>query len=136
MAEPNSTVPVNIVKGVAVLLVCQLAGEAVVTVAREFFPFIAFPGPVIGMALLFAWLAWRRDADPDLEASGQGLLRNLSLLFVPATVGFVQHGAILAQYGLIIITTLVISAAITLTVTALTFQFVAKWQGIGDDDEL
>lgn len=136
MAEKDSSLPVNIVKGVSILLACQLAGEASMTVAREFFPFVSFPGPVVGMALLFLWIVWRHGPERDLEASGLGLLRNLSLLFVPATVGFVQHGAILAQYGLIILTALVASAAITLAVTALTFQLVAKWQGIGDEDEL
>lgn len=118
------------------LLGCQLAGEAIVTVARQFFPFVAFPGPVIGMALMFAWLVWRRGPDRDLEATGLGILRNLSLLFVPATVGFIQHGDILARYGLVIVTALVISAAVTMAVTALTFQAVAKWQKIDDDDQL
>lgn len=136
MAEPTTPPSINLVQGVAILLGCQLAGEALVTVARQFFPFVAFPGPVVGLALLFGFLVWRRGPDRDLEGAGLGLLRNLSLLFVPATVGFVQHGDLLARYGLIIITALVLSAALTMAVTALTFQFVAKRLGIGDDDEL
>lgn len=135
-SPPDANLPLNLVQGASILLGCQLAGEAIVTVAREFFPFVAFPGPVIGMALLFGLLLWRRTVDRDLEGTGLGILRNLSLLFVPATVGFIQHGEILARYGLIIITALLISAALTMTVTALTFQYVAKRQGIGDDDEL
>lgn len=136
MAEPTAPPPINLVQGVAILLGCQLAGEALVTVARQFFPFAAFPGPVVGLVLLFLFLVWRRGPDRDLEGAGLGILRNLSLLFVPATVGFVQHGEMLARYGLIVITALVISAALTMAVTALTFQFVAKRLGIGDDDEL
>jgi holin-like protein len=135
MAAPDN-LPINIIQAAGILLGCQLVGEAVVTVARQFFPFVAFPGPVVGMALLFAFLVWRRGPDRDLEATGLGILRNLSLLFVPATVGFIQHGEILARYGLIVITALLISAALTLTVTALTFQAIAKWQGIDDDDQL
>lgn len=136
MIEPSPPPPINLVQGAAMLLGCQLVGEAIVTVARQFFPFVAFPGPVIGMALMFGWLVWRRGPDRDLEATGLGILRNLSLLFVPATVGFIQHGEILARYGLIIVTALVVSAAVTMTVTALTFQLVAKWQKIDDDDQL
>lgn len=136
MADTSPTLPVNLIKGAALLLACQLAGEAAVTVARQFFPVVAFPGPVVGMALMFGWLALRRGPDRDLEATGLGILRNLSLLFVPATVGFIQHGEILARYGMIIVTALIISAALTMAVTALTFQAVAKWQKIDDADQL
>lgn len=136
MSDQPGNPPLNIVQGLGVLLVCQLAGESIVRILHQYFPLIAFPGPVVGMALLFLWLVWRRGPDRDLEAAGSGILRNLSLLFVPATVGFVQHGEFLARYGLVMIATLLISAALTLAVTALTFQFVAKRLGIGDDDEL
>lgn len=136
MPESPEKPPLDLVFALTLLLCCQLAGEIVVTTMRQFFPVIAFPGPVVGMLLMFLYLVWRRGPDTHLEATGLGILRNLSLLFVPATVGFVQQGELLARYGLIVVTALVISAALTMTVTALTFQFVAKRLGIGDDDEL
>lgn len=136
MPESPEKPPINIVQALTLLLGCQLAGEVIVATVRQFFPVVAFPGPVVGMLLMFLYLMWRGGPDRNLEATGLTILRNLSLLFVPATVGFVQQGELLARYGLIVITALVISAALTMTVTALTFQFVAKRLGIGDEDEL
>ena len=136
MAQPASNPPVNVIQAVTILLGCQLAGEAIVTVANQLFPFFSFPGPVIGMALFFLLLLWRGGPDTNLEATGGTILRNLSLLFVPAAVGIVQQGDLLAEYGLILAVTLVCSALLTLIVTATVFQFIAKRMQIGDDDEL
>jgi holin-like protein len=136
MAQPASAPPVNVIQAVTMLLGCQLAGEAIVTVANQFFPFLSFPGPVVGMALFFLLLLWRGGPDANMEATGGAILRNLSLLFVPAAVGIVQQGELLAEYGPILIVTLVTSALLTLIVTATVFQFIAKRMSIGDDDEL
>ena len=68
-----------------VLLVCQLAGEVAARALH-----LPLPGPVIGMALLFAALC----TVPRLSAitpTARGLLSHLSLLFVPAGVGVVGH---------------------------------------------
>ena len=73
--------------GLAVLLSCQLAGEAT---ARLFG--LPVPGPVLGMALLFVILLRRGNAAPgDLGTTADALLRVLGLLFVPAGVGVVLH---------------------------------------------
>lgn len=72
------------------LLVFQLVGEGLARALH-----LPLPGPVIGMALLFAALC----ALPRLAAiapTAQVLLANLSLLFVPAGVGVVGH---LATFG-------------------------------------
>lgn len=136
MAETPGSAPVNFIQAVAILLGCQLVGEAVVTTARQLLPFFTFPGPVVGMVLFFLLLLWRKGPDRHLEATGGAILRNLSLLFVPAAVGIVQQGDLLAQYGLILLVSLLVSAVLTLIVTATVFQFVAKRMNIGDDDEL
>ena len=67
------------------------------------------PGPVIGMALLFALMILRdRYAglargplrDKAVEGTAKGMLAHLSLLFVPVGVGVMTHLGLLNQYGL------------------------------------
>lgn len=74
------------------LLVCQLAGELLVAALG-----IPVPGPVAGMAALFILLVVRGGIPDDLAIAGDGLLRHLSLLFVPAGVGISAHLALLER---------------------------------------
>lgn len=119
--------PIGIVRALTLLLACQLAGEVLVAAARQVVPGVAFPGPVVGMGLLFAVLVLRRGAGRSLEATGGALLRNLSLLFVPAAVGIVQQGDVLATFGLPLIVALLASTVLTLVVTVYAFLAVARW---------
>ena len=64
---------------IAALLVCQLTGEAVVRAAD-----LPFPGPVVGMILLFILMLARAPLPGALGNTADGLLQHLSLLFVPA----------------------------------------------------
>jgi holin-like protein len=116
------------VQAFAVLLVCQLMGEGIVHVTGA-----PVPGPVIGLVLLAAGLTWRQrhGGGPPLRETplGQvagGLLGHLSLLFVPAAVGIVQQGGVLAANGLSIVVALVVSTVLTLAVTAAVFVWAAR----------
>lgn len=82
------------IRGFLVLLLCQLAGEAIARALD-----IPVPGGVIGMLLLFLGLLLRRGVPAELEQASQGLLRNLALYFVPASVGIMTMGPLLAQEG-------------------------------------
>jgi len=68
------------------LLLCQLAGELLVRSLA-----LPIPGPVAGMALLFAGLLVRGSVPEALDRVGSTLLAHLSLLFVPAGVGVITH---------------------------------------------
>jgi holin-like protein len=136
MANSPDSGPINFIRAVTVLLACQLVGEAIVTAVHHQLPFVTFPGPVVGMVLFFLYLLWRKGPDRHMEATGGAILRNLSLLFVPAAVGIVQQGDLLSEYGVILVVSLLTSAILTLLVTATVFQFVAKRMNIGDSDEL
>jgi holin-like protein len=125
MADNTHGKPLNIVGALAILLVCQLAGETVVVAARQLVPAFAFPGPVVGMAILFVWLALRGGPDRPLDATAGGILRNLSLLFVPAAVGVVQYWPVLVDYGLALVVALVVSTVLTLLVTVGVFVALA-----------
>lgn len=126
--------PLNVVQALAVLLCCQLAGEVLVTAARQVSAAFAFPGPVVGMALFFVLLLWRGGPNASLDATGGAILRNLSLLFVPAAVGIVQQGGLLSTHGLALLAAVLLSTVLTLLVTVGTFIAVARLLKIGADE--
>ena len=80
---------------ITALLVCQLVGELF---ARGLH--LPVPGPVLGMILLLIGLLLRDRGDqapPALDQVADALLGNLGLLFVPAGVGVVLYGPLLAR---------------------------------------
>jgi holin-like protein len=101
----------------ALLLVVQLIGEAIVAAAD-----LPVPGPVVGMALLFAGLAVR-DAlagggvPEGLERTAGALLQHLSLLFVPAGVGVVLYLSVLREEWLPIAVAVVAGTMLAIAVT-------------------
>lgn len=107
------------------LLVCQLTGE-IITRALH----LPLPGPVMGLMLLFGVLVWRgqrgRSVPPALETAANGLLRNLSLLFIPASVGVMQYLTLLRQLALPIAVAIVASTALALAITAVTFSVLSR----------
>jgi putative effector of murein hydrolase LrgA (UPF0299 family) len=109
------------ITALATLLVSQLAGEAIVRLAS-----LPIPGPVVGMLLLSALMVARMPLSPALGATADGLLRHLSLLFVPAGAGVVQHLDRLGTDAVRLLAVVVLATAVTLTVTALVFELVAR----------
>jgi putative effector of murein hydrolase LrgA (UPF0299 family) len=76
-----------VLKGVLVLLACQLVGEVVVRLVG-----LELPGPVLGMLLFLVVLRVRRPRPSSGLVRGPGLLlSHLQLLFVPAGVGVVVY---------------------------------------------
>jgi holin-like protein len=119
-----------VIQAIAILLLCQLAGE---TLARGLN--IPMPGPVIGLVLLLAGLAIaalrgaaspHTVADTDLGRTTGALLQNLSILFVPAGVGVIDHLDLLSRYGVALAVSLVVSTVLTLMVTALVFVGIKR----------
>ena len=116
------------IAAIATLLACQLAGEILVRALA-----LPLPGPVAGFGLMFGILFWRGrrvaedNAVPDaLGRASDALLRNLSLLFVPASVGVVQYLGLLRAEAGPIAAAIVVSTLATLAVTAVTFRFVSR----------
>jgi holin-like protein len=98
-------------RGVAVLLLFQLAGEVIARAAG-----IPVPGPVAGMVLLLATLQLRGPGE-ELRVASSGLLSHLSLLFVPAGVGVVLHAPRLAAHWPALALSLVVSTVATIAVS-------------------
>jgi holin-like protein len=112
---------------ITLLLVYQLVGEIVVVALG-----LPIPGPVIGMALLFATLVARGRADDGLRQTANGLLRHLSLLFVPAGVGVMAHLGRLTDEWWPIAVSLVVSTLVTIAVTAVVMRALLARRSRGD----
>ena len=107
--------------GLVWLLVFECAGEALARLLS-----LPIPGPVVGMVLLFVTLRVRGNVPEGLGSAAGGLARHLSLLFVPAGVGVMVYTARLENEGVAIAAALLISAPLTLAVSAVTFNALAR----------
>jgi holin-like protein len=102
------------IRGLLVLLSCQLVGEFVVTSLG-----VPVPGPVVGMVILFIALRLRRPGPrSSVVKTADGLLSHLQLLFVPAGAGVVAYLPLLAGAWLPILGALVIGWLAALVTTA------------------
>jgi holin-like protein len=105
------------------IFVCQLAGE-LVAVATGW----PVPGPVIGMVLLLVGLVLHGRVPDECGSVADSLLSNLSLLFVPAGVGVMQHARLIGHELLPISVALLVSTVLTIAVTGLIMAWLDTTQ--------
>ncbi|WP_251978022.1 CidA/LrgA family protein [Salinicola avicenniae] len=111
----------SLIIGMSLLLGCQFCGEVISRALS-----LPIPGPVLGMLILLIGLIVRGSVPDSLRTMGEGLLKYLTLLFVPAGVGLIQHfGLISRELGVLAIT-LVVSTAVTLLVTSQTLHRLTR----------
>ncbi len=103
----------SILRGFTLLLLLQLAGEAL---SRGLSLPIA--GPIVGFVLALIALAWLPPIRVALKAAADSILPHLSLLFVPAGVGVVLFLKELAQDGFALTVAIIASTWVGLAVTA------------------
>lgn len=108
-------------RSLTTLLLCQFVGE-VIGRALE----LPLPGPVIGLVLLLGLLVVRHGPDEAMRSTSNGLLRHLSLLFVPAGVGVVTQLDALAQDWVAIGGAVLVSTALGLVVTGVVMQSLSR----------
>ena len=122
----------RIVSGLTVIFGCQLLGELIVAATD-----LPLPGPVLGMLLLFVGLVVRGEVPAAVATLSDALLRNLSLLFVPAGVGVMLHVALIEREWIGVSVALVGSSAFTVVVTAALMaglgRLVRKSEGEGEE---
>ncbi len=111
------------VQGFLILLLCQLAGEWLMVWLG-----IPIPGPVAGMLILLIGLMIYGKVPDFLRVPAEGLIRHLSLLFIPAGVGLMVFAQLLSDYWLLVLLSLVISTFLTLFLTAWMMQKLEQRQ--------
>lgn len=111
--------------GLTTLLLFQCAGEVLVRALK-----LPFPGPVLGMLLLLiAMLARGRQPPAGLREAAHGILRHLSLLFLPAGVGVMLYYRSLTAAPVSMLVVLIVSTVATIAATALTIQWISRRTG-------
>ena len=117
-------------QGLTWLLMLQLGGEILTRLLN-----LPFPGPVIGMVLLWPALGVPSIRGPVTEAA-RFLLAHLSLLFVPVGVGVITHLDVLSHYGLRLVAVIALSTWAGLIVSALVLRALLRGRVEDDQQEL
>ena len=106
------------------LLSFQLLGLVLVTALN-----LAIPEPVVGLVLMFLWIHFKAPMPSELGSLCEGLLKHLSLLFVPAAVGLLTYVDLLAAHWMPVFLALLISTPLSIAAGAWTFAKLAKLSG-------
>lgn len=120
----------SLIVGMSILLGCQFLGEVISRALA-----LPVPGPVLGMLVLLIGLMIRGSVPNSLRLMGEGLLKYLTLLFVPAGVGLIQHFDLIGREFWILAITLVVSSAVTILVTSQVLQRVARRTGMNQESD-
>ncbi|GAB4268621.1 MAG: CidA/LrgA family protein [Pararhodobacter sp.] len=115
------------IRALTVILCCQLAGDAVARALG-----LPIPGPVLGMALLWAGMSVSSALAALVRPAGEGILRHLSLLFVPAGVGVIGHAHALGPQALGLGVAILASTALAIAAGSCAFVLVARLIGSVD----
>ncbi len=107
------------IHAISLVLGMQLAGEGLARLLG-----LGIPGPVIGLVALALLLALVPTLRAVVAPLATTLLGHLSLLFVPAAVGLIQHLGVFASDFWPLIIILSVSTLATLIVSALVFVAV------------
>lgn len=99
------------------LFALSLAGQFVVHALH-----LPIPGSLVGMVALFVLLTIGAVRVSWFERTGSFLIKHLAFFFIPITVGLMDAGAVLAESGVVIMATLILSGAIGLSASALICQ--------------
>lgn len=97
--------------GFAILLAFLFAGDWIADAAR-----LPLPGSVVGMLMLAAALRLGWIPERAVQPAAELLIRNMALLFVPAGVGLMAYGGLLAREWLPIVAASVASTVAVLLV--------------------
>ena len=79
---------VKIIEQLFFILLFSLIGEVVAVLLS---PYIAVPGPVMGMLILFAAIHFGWIKKSSIKMVGTWLTDNMAIFFVPAGVGLMTH---------------------------------------------
>lgn len=119
-ARPRGA-PMPLALALCAILALQAAGEWLVRSAG-----IAFPGPLVGMLLLFVVLRIADGPDPALERTADTLVGHLGLFFVPAGSGIVAAWAMIERDAPALLLAVVGSTLGAAVVTSMLVMLLAR----------
>lgn len=114
-------------RGLAILLSCQLLGELVVRVSNW-----PVPGNVLGMVLLLLALLLEVVKLEWVTEAAELLLSHMALLFIPVGVAVMLYFELLAREWLPILAATILSTFVVIAVTGLVTTWLAGDQCDGE----
>ena len=113
---------IRIIAQVGLLYLFYLVGDYV----QKLFH-LPIPGSIVGLLLLFILLLCKVVPVSWIENGAVSVLSYLPLFFIPATAGIIDHLGIFSGRGLLLITILILSTALTIGAAAHSSQWLAGW---------
>jgi holin-like protein len=117
------------VRGLTFLLLFQFSGEAFSRLLD-----LPIPGNVLGMGFLLIGLTTKLVDVKWFEEAAELLLSNMALFFVPAGVGVMVYGELIAAEWLPITVATVLSTFVVMAVTGKIAQSMESSSDDGDED--
>jgi len=96
---------------------------------------LAIPGSIIGLILLFICLALKIIPVKLVESGAGFLLSVLTLFFIPATVGIMNHPSLLSIQGAMLALAVMLSTILAIIITGTAGQFFEKRTQKRKDDK-
>lgn len=87
---------------------------------------LPIPGSILGILYLFLAFKWHVLEPNKVATTGNFLLNNLAILFVPAGVGLLDYFEQISGIWLILLGTVVCCSVVTLAVTGKTTEVIIK----------
>ena len=110
--------------GFSGLLLCQFLGELLVKTTH-----LPVPGPVAGMVIMLVALMIIGRVPDGIRLASEGLLKYLTLLYVPAGVGVMVHFDLIGNNFAAIAVTLVVSTIVTQLATLYCLAWMKRRNG-------
>jgi len=117
----------KIIGQLAIILAVYLSGEVLEKVFS-----LPLPGSIIGLLLMLILLHLKVIKVENIKLVSDFFLNNMMFFFIPATVGIMANYHILDGYLLKIVLLVMISVVITISITALVVQFIAKRKDVNN----
>ncbi|MGI4859657.1 MAG: CidA/LrgA family protein [Janthinobacterium lividum] len=111
------------IRAFVVLLFFQCVGEGLSHALR-----LPVPGAVVGMLLLLVSLLLRPATATVIEPACLQLLRNLSLLFIPAGVGIMASASTVRGDAVAVVVSVAVSTVLAIAVAALVTRALLRRQ--------
>ncbi len=107
-------------KAIISLFLCLAIGDVIGKLTG-----LPLPGGVIGLVIMLGFLIWRGGPDQPLKEMSHFLLRNMTVLFIPASVGLITQLQALKQDALPIGIAVIVSTVLGMAVTAAIMHWLA-----------